>query len=144
MKKLFVLLLCLLTLSSCNEPEVITCYDEAPRETSRREKTLTVTENSVRKLSDLTMNELTGEAADEVLEIMDGDIWKDEIIDCESNYEINLRGRIVYYNSEKGVLNQYNLASLSYYSSKTVEIEGKSRVLTENERARLNEIIEKY
>lgn len=109
--------------------------------------TLEVTENSVGEIGRETFNlsvEITEEDANTLSEIINGGTWMEELTECESDCVINLKGHWAHYNSESGLLNKYNVKDLSVYSSKVQEVSGKSLVLSEEDRATVNAILEKY
>jgi len=88
--------------------------------------------------------EITEEDASTLSKIINSGTWIDQPAECESDCEINLKGHMVYYNSANGILNVYNLKELSTYSSKELEVGGKSLVLSEEDRTTVNTILEKY
>lgn len=145
MKKLkaFVLaLVCVLALAGCNNDSQQEQNDEAANT-----YTFEVTENAVGEIGRETYNlpvEISEDNANALSQIINGGIWKEEITVCESDCVINLKGHLTYYNSEKGILNQYDLKDMSVYSSKEQEVNGKSLVLSEEDRATVNSILEKY
>jgi len=51
---------------------------------------------------------------------------------------------LLYYNSDNGTINKYNLKDMSIYSSKVQDVSGKSLVLSEEDIATVNAILEKY
>ena len=108
---------------------------------------LEVTENSVGEIGRETYNfpvEISEDDANALSEIINGGTWVEEPADCESDCVINLKGHWTHYNSESGTLNKYNLKDMSVYSSKVQEVSGKSFVLSEEDRATVNSILEKY
>jgi len=144
MKKLIALVLalvCALGLVGCDNSQ------QAQENKTANSHTLEVTENSVGEIGRETYNlpvEISEDDANALSQIISGGIWKEEITDCESDCVINLKGHLTYYNSENGILNQYDLKNMSVYSSKEQEVNGKSLVLSEEDRATVNTILEKY
>lgn len=109
--------------------------------------TLEVTENSVGEIGRETFSlsvEISEDDAHTLTEIMNNGTWKEAPTDCESDCVINLKGHWTHYNSESGILNKYNLKDMSVYSSKVQEVNGKSLVLSEEDRITVNAILEKY
>ena len=145
MKKLiaFVLaLVCALGLVGCNNNS-----QQAQENKTANTYTLEVTENSVGEIGRETYNfpvEISEDDANALSQIINGGTWKEEITDCESDCVINLKGHWRQYDSERGILNQYDLKDMSVYSSKEQEVNGKSLVLSEEDRATVNTILEKY
>ena len=139
MKKLIALVLalvCVLGLVGCNNDNQQEQEDKAANT-----HTLKVTENSVGEIGRETFNlsvEITEEDANALSEIINGSTWKEELTDCESDCVINLKGHWSHYNSESGILNKYNVKDMSVYSSKVQEVSGKSLVLSEEDRATVN------
>lgn len=106
-----------------------------------------VTENSVGGIGRESFEfpvEISEDDANALSQIIGGETWKDEITDCENDCVINLKGHLTYYNSENGIFNQYDLKDMSVYSSKEQEVNGKSLVLSEEDRTTVNAIIERY
>ena len=58
--------------------------------------------------------------------------------------DLNLKGYWTYYDSNSGTLNKYNFADITSYSSSKQGIDGKSLVLSEEDKATVNAILEKY
>ena len=145
MKKLIALVLalvCVLGLVGCNNDN-----QQKQEDKEVNTHTLKVTENSVGEIGRETFNlsvEITEEDANTLSEIINGSTWKEELADCESDCVINLKGHWSHYNSESGILNKYNVKDMSVYSSKVQEVSGKSLVLSEEDRATVNSILEKY
>lgn len=145
MKKLIALVLalvCVLGLVGCNNNS-----QQEQKDKTANTHTLEVTENSVGEIGRETYNfpvEISEDDANALSEIFNGGTWKEEPTDCESDCVINLKGNLTYYNSENGILNQYDLKDMSVYSSKEQEVNGKSLVLSEEDRATVNAILEKY
>ena len=145
MKKLIALglaLVCVLGLVGCNNDK-----QQTQEEKAANKHTLEVTENSVGEIGREIFNlsvEITEEDANTLSEIINGGTWKEELTDCESDCVINLKGHWAHYNSESGILNKYNVKDLSVYSSKVQEATGKSLVLSDEDRATVNSILEKY
>ena len=145
MKKLIALVLalvCVLGMVGCNNDN-----QQKQEDKKANTHTLKVTENSVGEIGRETFNlsvEITEEDANTLSEIINGGTWKEELTDCESDCVINLKGHWAHYNSESGILNKYNVKDLSVYSSKVQEVSGKSLVLSEEDRATVNTILEKY
>ena len=145
MKKLIALVLalvCVLGLVGCNNDN-----QQKQEDKKANTHTLKVTENSVGEIGRETFNlsvEITEEDANALSEIINGSTWKEELTDCESDCVINLKGHWSHYNSESGILNKYNVKDMSVYSSKVQEVSGKSLVLSEEDRATVNSILEKY
>ena len=145
MKKLIALVLalvCVLGMVGCNNDN-----QQKQEDKKANTHTLKVTENSVGEIGRETFNlsvEITEEDANALSEIINGSTWKEELTDCESDCVINLKGHWAHYNSESGILNKYNVKDLSVYSSKVQEATGKSLVLSDEDRATVNSILEKY
>ena len=72
------------------------------------------------------------------------DVWKEEPTECESDCFINLKGFWTYYDSNSGTLNMYYFAEVTSYSSSKQGIDGKSLVLSEEDKTTVNAILEKY
>ena len=109
--------------------------------------TLEVTENSVGEIGRETFNlpvEISEDDANTLSKIINGGTWIEGTADCKSDCVINLKGYITYYHSDCGTLNKYNLSELSTYSSKVQEVDGKSLVLSEEDRIIVNNILQKY
>lgn len=109
--------------------------------------TLKVTENSVGEIGRETFNlsvEISENDANTLSEIIHSGTWMEEPTVCESNCIINLKGHWTYYNSNSGILNQYDLSDMSIYSSVVQDVSGKSLVLSEEDRTTVNSILEKY
>ena len=145
MKKYIALVLalvCVLGLVGCNNNS-----QQAQENKTANTHTLEVTENSVgetgREIYILPV-EISEDDANALSQIMNGGTWKEEIIDCERDCVINLKGHLTYYNSEDGILNQYDLKDMSVYSSKEQKVNGKSLVISEGDRITVNSILEKY
>ena len=144
MKKLIALLLalvCVLGLVGCNNSQ------QAQENKTANTHTLEVTENSVGEIGRETYNfpvEISEDDANALSQIINGGTWKEEITDCESDCVINLKGHLLYYNSDNGTINKYNLKDMSIYSSKVQDVSGKSLVLSEEDIATVNAILEKY
>ena len=145
MKKLIALVLalvCVLGLVGCNNDN-----QQKQEDKKANTHTLKVTENSVGEIGRETFNlsvEITEEDANTLSEIINGGTWMEELTECESDCVINLKGHWSHYNSESGILNKYNVKDMSVYSSKVQEVSGKSLVLSEEDRATVNTILEKY
>ena len=139
---LFLALICVLGLVGCNNDS-----QQEQKDKAANTHTLEVTENSVGEIGRETYNfpvEISEEDANTLSEIINGSTWKEELTECENDCVINLKGYLTYYNSENGILNQYDLKDMSVYSSKEQEFNGKSLVLSEEDRASINTILEKY
>jgi len=145
MKKLIALVLalvCALGLVGCQNDN-----QQAQEDKAANTHTLEVTENSVGEIGRETYNfpvEISEDDANALSEIINGGTWVEVPADCESDCVINLKGHWTHYNSESGTLNKYNLKDMSVYSSKVQEVSGKSFVLSEEDRATVNSILEKY
>ena len=145
MKKRITLVLAMvfvLSLVGCNEDN-----QQAQENKTANTNTLEVTENSVGEIGRETYNfpvEISEDDANALSEIINGSTWKEELTDCESDCVINLKGHWSHYNSESGILNKYNVKDMSVYSSKVQEVSGKSLVLSKEDRATVNSILEKY
>ena len=108
---------------------------------------LEVTENSVGEIRRGTLKlpvEISEQDANTLSQIVNSGTWKEEPTDCESDCTINLKGHLIHYNSDSGILNRYNLADMSIYSSKEQDVRGKSLVLSDEDRATVNAILKKY
>ncbi len=144
MKKLIALVLalvCLLGLVGCSGNQ--TQSEDKTLDTH----TLKATENSVAEIGRETFKlpvEISENDANTLSQILSNGSWIEETADCESDCVINLKGDWAYYDSDSGTLNKYNLAQMSTYSSKVQEVNGKSLVLQEEDRATVNNILEKY
>lgn len=139
---LFLSMVCIFALIGCNND-----IQQAQEDKTPNSHTLDVMENTVTGMVNGTYNpavELIGEDAIILSEIINGGTWKEEPTDCESDCAINLKGHLVQYNSKRGILNTYNLKEMSIYSAKVQEVDGKSLVLSENDRVTVNAILEKY
>ena len=145
MKKLIAFvfaLICVLALAGCNNDSQQEQNDKAANT-----HTLDVTENSVGEIGRETYNlpvEISEEDANALSQIINDGTWKEEIIDCEHDCVINLKGHWSQYDSESGILNKYNVNDLSIYSSKIQNVSGKSLILSEEDRMIVNAILEKY
>lgn len=145
MKKLialFLTLVCVLGLVGCNDDN-----RQAQEEKVANTHSLEVTENYVGEISRGMLKlpvEISEEDASTLSEIINGGTWEEETTDCESDCVINLKGNLMQYNSDSGILNKYNLADMSIYSSAKQDVNRKSLVLSEEERTTVNTILEKY
>ena len=145
MKKRITLVLAMvfvLSLVGCSEDN-----QQAQENKTANTNTLEVTENSVGEIGRETYNfpvEISEDDANALSEIINGSTWKEELTECENDCVINLKGHLTYCNSENGILNQYDLKDMSVYSSKEQEVNGKSLVLSEEDRKTVNDILEKY
>lgn len=110
--------------------------------------TIPVMENTVTSIGKGVFygeTELSASDADVISGIIANGSFSDEgITDCSNDFCINLKGRWLYYHSECGTFNEYNIADLSYMSSKKAEINGKNMTVSESERLTVNAILEKY
>lgn len=143
MKKLISLILimiCMVVLIACNETQ--------QEENNTNTHTLKVTENSVGEIGRKeTYNfsvQISEDDAATLSVIINSGNWAEEPTDCESDCVINLKGNLLYYNSDNGTINKYNLKDMSIYSSKVQDVSGKSLVLSEEDIATVNTILEKY
>ena len=139
---LFLALICALGLVGCSNSS-----QQEQKDKAANTHTLDVTANSVGEIGRETFNlsvEISEDDANALSQIINAGTWKDETTDCERDCVINLKGHMTYYNSESGILNQYDLENMSVYSSKEPEVSGKSLVLSEEDRAAINAILEKY
>lgn len=112
-----------------------------------KSSTLDVTENHVAEIGRETPKlavEISDDDANALSQIINNRTWVEETNDCESDCAVNLKGNLMYYDSSSGTLNKYNLADLSIYSSKESNVSGKSVVLSDEDRATVNAILEKY
>lgn len=144
MNKLLALVLavvCVLGLGGCNDTQ------ETKEDMAKKTHTLDVTENSVAEIGRGKLKlsvEISEEDANSLSAIVNNGSWIEEPTDCESDCVINLKGQWIYYHSNSGTLNKYDLSGVSYFSSKEQEIEGKSLVLSGEEQATVNNILQKY
>ena len=127
----------------------IGCSNDQNVEMDKKEKTypLKITEHSVGEVGRETFNlpvEISEDDANILSEIINSGNWAEEPTDCESDCVINLKGNLLYYNSDNGTINKYNLKDMSIYSSKVQDVSGKSLVLSEEDIATVNAILEKY
>lgn len=109
--------------------------------------TLEVMENTVSGIGRGTLQTavaLSQEDAKTLSEILDRAAWTEGTTDCSSDCVINLKGHITHYHSDCGTFNKFNLAEMSPYSSKELEITGKSCLLSEEDRTIVNAILEAY
>ena len=116
-------------------------------ESNKNYKTIKVTENSVSEIGREEFKlpvEITEDDAKKLSQIINNDVWKEEPTECESDCVINLKGYWTYYDSNSGTLNKYNFADVTSYSSSKQGIDGKSLVLSEEDKATVNAILEKY
>ena len=116
-------------------------------ESNKNYKTIKVTENSVSEIGREEFKlpvEITEDDANKLSQIINNDVWKEEPTECESDCVINLKGYWTYYDSNSGALNKYNFADMTSYSSSKQGIDGKSLVLSEEDKATVNAILEKY
>ena len=137
-----LVLVCVLGLVGCNNDS-----QQAQEDKTANTHTLEVIENSVGEIGRETFKfsvEISEDDANTLSEIVNGGTWIEEPTECESDCVINLKGRWTHYNSESGILNKYNLKDMSVYSSKLQEVNGKSLVLSEEDRITVNTILEKY
>lgn len=127
----------------------IGCSNDQNVEMDKKENTYTlkVTENSVGEVGRETFYlpvEISEDDANILSEIINSGNWADTTTECESDCTINLKGHWTHYDSETGILNRYNLKDMSVYSSKIQEVNGKSIILSEEDRTTVNAILEKY
>ena len=127
----------------------IGCSNDQNVEMDKKENTypLKITENSVGEVGRETFNlpvEISEDDANILSEIINSGNWADTTTECESDCTINLKGHWTHYDSETGILNRYNLKDMSVYSSKVQEVNGKSIILSEEDRTTVNAILEKY
>ena len=106
-------------------------------------KTIETTENSIMKEGQLPV-EISDEDANTLINLFQSDTWKEELIEGDFDYLINLKGGITHYNSAIGLLCKYNLSEATAYSSKVEKASGKSLTLSEENRAYVNSILKKY
>lgn len=145
MKKLialFLTLVCVLGLVGCNDDN-----QQAQEENAANTNTLEATENSVGEISRGVLKlpvEISEEDANTLSEIINNGTWEEETNNYESDCVINLKGNLMQYNSDSGILNKYNLADMSIYSSVEQDVNGKSLVLSEEDKTTVNTILEKY
>ena len=145
MKKLIVLVLvtvCVLGLVGCDHNN-----RQAQEKKEAKKHTAEVTENYVGEIGRGALKlsvEISDEDASVLTLIVNRGTWNEEPADCENDCVINLKGQLMYYNSENGTLNKYSLVDMSTYSSKEQDISGESLVLSEDDRKTVNAILEKY
>ena len=144
MKKFIALVLalvCVLGLAGCSDNK------QTKEDKTENTHTLEVTENSVGEIGRGALKlsvEISEDDANFLSQIVNSGTWKEEPTDGESDCVINLKGNLIHYNSDSGILNKYNLADMSIYSSKEQDASGKSLVLSEEDRTTVNAILEKY
>lgn len=145
MRKLITLVLalvCVLGFVGCNNDN-----QQPQGETADNTYALEAIENSVGEIGRETFNlsvEISEDDANALSEIINSGTWVEELIECESDCVINLKGHWSQYNSESGILNKYNLKDMSIYSSKVQDVGGKSLVLSDEDREAVNTILGKY
>lgn len=143
---LFLLITCLVCIVGCHKVEEDISDIQKTREKSKI--TIPVMENTVTSIGKdayYSDKELSAEDADVISGIIENGNFSDEgTTDCSSDFRINLKGRWLYYHSDCGTFCEYNIADLSYMSSKKAEIKGKSMTVSKGERLKVNAILEKY
>lgn len=77
-------------------------------------------------------------------EIINNGTWIVATPKCIMNCAINLEGRLYYYHSDCGTLEEMDLSKMSYLSSMTAEDCNRSLRLTEDEKDKVNSILERY
>lgn len=111
------------------------------------DNTIKITGNSVGEIGRDSLDfpvEILEDDANALSAILNGGNWIEKTTECESDCVINLQGYWTHYDSESGILNKYDLKEMSVYSSKVQEVNGKSLVLSEEDRTTVNTILEKY
>ena len=88
--------------------------------------------------------EISEEDAKVLYEVIHQGTWKEGTTECESDCSLNLKGDMIYYHSSCGTFNKYNLKEMSVYSSKVQKVNGKSLVVSDEDRIIINTILEKY
>lgn len=108
---------------------------------------LEVIENSAAEIGRETFKlavEISEKDANILSQIINSYTWEEEPANCENDCVINLKGHIIYYHSDCGTFSKYNLAEMSTYSAKVQEVNGKSLMLSEEDRTAVNTILQKY
>lgn len=112
-----------------------------------RPYTLEVMESTVAEVGRGLLNlpvEVTKEDADALSKIINSGSWIEEPTEYDRDCVINLKGHWMYYDSNSGILNKYDLSGMSYYSSIVQEVKGESLVVSETDRVTINSILQKY
>lgn len=104
-------------------------------------------ENVVREIGRTQLHtgvELSVEDAGIIAKIIDNGIWIEDTPNCRMDCSINLNGRLYYYSSHCGTLEELGLSELSYLSSTASENRNKTLKLSDAEKDTVNTILEKY
>ena len=104
-----------------------------------------VMENTVTKVGRGVLqqaHEVSEEEANQIIKIIEEKEWVSENIQCEFDYALNIKGRLIYYHSECGTLTTYDLKDLSYLSSQEKEIDSLSTKLNKEEKKTIEKLME--
>lgn len=144
MRKYIVLLVffvCTLGLVACNS-------NQQEQENKIDSNSQEIIDNTVTEIGRGTLKkpiELSEEDAETLAKILKNVSWNtDETTDCANDCAINLKGRLVYYHSDCGTFNEYDLSDMTSFSAQESNIDGKSLLLTETEQKTVNTILKKY
>lgn len=109
--------------------------------------TIPVMENTVREIRKTHLQtgvELSDTDEEIIAEIIDNGTWMEKTPNCSMNCSINLKGRLYYYHSDCGTLEEFDVSEISYLSSKIPENHNKSLKLSDTEKDTINAVLEKY
>lgn len=138
---LLVFLVCTLGLVACNS-------NQQEQENKIDSNSQEIIDNTVTEIGRGTLKkpiELSEEDAETLAKILKNESWNtDETTDCANDCAINLKGRLVYYHSDCGTFNEYDLSDMTSFSAQESNIDGKSLLLTETEQKTVNTILKKY
>lgn len=88
---------------------------------------------------------LSEEDAEFLMQIMEDGSWNEAgTADCANNCVLQLKGRLVYYHSDCGTFNEFDLSGLSPLSSQAPAGGGRCLSLTPEARAAVNAVLEQY
>ena len=147
MKKLIALILtmvCVFGLVGCDNSNQ---QEQEEYEANKDVNIIQVTGNSVGELGSGALNQLvkiSDEDGTTLSQIVNGSTWKEEPTDCVSDCLLVLNGDFLYYNSENGILNTHNKSGATIHFNNGSNESEKSLVLSEEDRATVNAILEKY
>lgn len=109
--------------------------------------TVPVMQNVVREIGREGLHtgvELSADDAEAITEIIDNGTWIEATPNCAMNCSINLHGRLYYYCSDCGTLEELDVSEISYLSAKVPEKNNKSLKLSDTQKDVMNAIPEKY
>ena len=119
-------------------------------ESGNIDTTIPVMQNVVREIGRERLHtgvELSTDDAEAIVEIIDNGTWIEATPNCAMNCSINLsgtNGRLYYYCSDSGILEELDVSKISYFSALVQEMNNKSLELSDTQKDVLNAILEKY